>query len=80
MAEDFLPDNTSGQGAGGDLASSGDREPVRLTVSGSHRGLTVIMQRLYSLGFAQMHEWSRPQRHPRTGVLFCILTKYLPLE
>jgi len=83
MAEHFLPEDETGQTSGSGNRSSGnrgDREPVRLTVSGSQRGITGIMQQLYSTGFAQMHEWSRPQRHPRTGIVFCILTKYLPLE
>lgn len=82
MVEEFLSNNKSGQdaGDGSDFIgrNRGDREPVRMTVSGSKRGLTYIIHQLYSLGFAQVHEWSKPQRHPQTGELFCVLTKHLP--
>lgn len=83
MSEEFLSNDESGRDVGnGDLVggSRGDREPVRITVSGSKRGMTSIIHQLYSLGFAQIHEWSKPQHHPQTGALFCILTKYLPRE
>ncbi len=82
MTQNFLPDSEAGQGTGsGDPASSSrDREPVRITVSGSSQGITAIIQRLYSIGFAQIHEWSKLQHHPQTDELFCILTKYVRSE
>jgi len=61
-------------------ASRGDREPVLIIVIGSRYGITRIIQRLVQLGFAQMHEWSKPQIDPNSGKLMQIMTKYISPE
>jgi hypothetical protein len=55
----------------------GDRESVLVIIIGSRRGITNIMQTLFRLNFAQIHEWSKPQVDPNSGRLMSILTKYV---
>ena len=57
-----------------------DREPVLILIIGSCRGIANIMQTLFRLNFAQVHEWSKPQVDPNSGRLMSILTKYVRLN
>jgi hypothetical protein len=62
------------------IANQGDREPVLILIIGSRRGITNIMQTLFRLNFAQVHEWSKPQVDPNSGRLMSILTKYIRFD
>ena len=54
-----------------------EREAVRVILIGSRRGIESLISTLYSLNFAEAHEWSAPQPEPNSGKLMSILTKYL---
>ena len=58
----------------------GDREPVLILIIGSRRGIANIIQTLFRLNFAQVHEWSKPQVDPNSGRLMSILTKYIRFD
>ncbi|HEY9647904.1 MAG TPA: hypothetical protein V6C88_16125 [Chroococcidiopsis sp.] len=53
----------------------GDRESVKLLVIGSRQGVTIIMQTLYRLGFAEISEWSPLLPGPNPGEVMSILTR-----
>ena len=61
-------------------SSEGDREPVLILVIGSRRGINKIIHTQFRLGFAQIHEWSKPMIDPNSGRLMSILTKYIHLN
>jgi hypothetical protein len=58
----------------------GNREPVLILIIGSRRGIANIIQSLFRLNFAQIHEWSKPQVDPNSGRLMSILTKYIRFD
>ena len=61
-------------------SSQGDREPVLILVIGSRRGINNIIHTQFRLGFAQIHEWSKPMVDPNSGRLMSILNKYVYLN
>jgi hypothetical protein len=61
-------------------SSQGDREPVLMLVIGSRRGINNVIHTQFRLGFAQIHEWSKPMVDPNSGRLMSILTKYVRLD
>lgn len=78
MAEEFLSDiDTQTPVQTPARHTTGDREPVRILISGSRPGIRTIIHTLHRLGFAQAHEWSQPQLDPHTGRLMSILTKFI---
>lgn len=56
------------------------REPVRLLVIGSRRGVMNTIRTLYRLGFAAIDEWSPLLPGPNPGEVMSILTRFLPAE
>jgi hypothetical protein len=54
-----------------------DREPIRVVIFGSRKGVTSYILTLYSLGFAQVHEWSPLLPSYNPGEFMSILTRYL---
>jgi hypothetical protein len=42
-------------------ANTSGIESVKLTLTGSHRAISKIIHTLYSLGFSEVNDWSRPQ-------------------
>lgn len=56
-------------------SSQGDREPVLMLVIGSRRGINNVIHTQFRLGFAQIHEWSKPIIDPNSGRMMSIMTK-----
>jgi len=53
------------------------REPLRVLIIGSRRGVTSTIQTLYRLGFAEVSEWSPLLPAPNSGEVMSILTRYI---
>lgn len=58
-------------------SGSPEREPLRVLLIGSRRGVTSTIQTLYRLGFAEVGEWSPLLPAPTPGEVMSILTRYL---
>ncbi len=56
------------------------REPLRLLVIGSRKGVISTIQTLYRLRFAEVGEWSPLLPAPSPGEVMSILTRFLPQE
>lgn len=54
-----------------------NREPLRVLVIGSRRGVTSTIHTLHRLGFAEAGEWSPLMPAPTSGEVMSILTRYL---
>lgn len=54
-----------------------NREPLRVLIIGSRRGVTSTIQTLYRLGFAEVSEWSPLLPAPTSGEVMSILTRYI---
>jgi hypothetical protein len=54
-----------------------NREPLRVLVIGSRKGVTSTIQTLYRLGFAEVGEWSPLLPAPNAGEVMSILTRYV---
>lgn len=57
-----------------------NREPLRVLLIGSRRGVTGTIQTLYRLSFAEVQEWSPLLPAPSSGEVMSILTRYLPVN
>ncbi|MBT9317090.1 hypothetical protein [Leptothoe spongobia] len=55
------------------------REPVLITIIGSTPGLSIIIQILHRLGFAEAGAWSKPQIDPKSGKPMRVLKKWIRL-
>jgi hypothetical protein len=56
------------------------REPLRMLVIGSRRGVTGAIQTLHRLRYAEVREWSPLMPGPNPGEVMSILTRYLVTE
>jgi hypothetical protein len=56
------------------------REPLRMLVIGSRRGVTGTIQTLHRLRYAEVREWSPLMPGPNPGEVMSILTRYLVSE
>jgi hypothetical protein len=78
MAKDFLTEPPSDAQQDSDFRDDRkNREPVRIMVVGSRQGISIVVNWLVRLGFAQMADWSDLQRTPNTGQWMRVLTKWL---
>ncbi|MCS6812575.1 MAG: hypothetical protein NZ772_03245 [Cyanobacteria bacterium] len=57
-----------------------DREPLRVLLVGSRRGVNNTILTLYRLGFASVSEWSPLLPAPNPGEVMSILTRYIQLD
>lgn len=58
-------------------SSAPSREPVRVILIGSIRGINLLIGILHTLGFAEPGSWSKPQINPGSGQSMRILTKWI---
>lgn len=56
------------------------REPLRVLLIGSRRGVMNTIQTLYRLRFAEVREWSPLLPTANAGEVMSILTRYLPTD
>jgi hypothetical protein len=78
MAKNFLtepPNNTQPNPA--PTHERENKEPVRVIVIGSRKGIITVVHWLVRLGFTQMAEWSSLQPAPNTGKWMCVVTKWV---
>lgn len=82
MAEDFLSALSESTPVDPDQPSSAkrDREPVRIMLVGSKRGITNIIYSLYTKDFAEIYEWSKPEPELNSGKWISLATKYVSLD
>jgi hypothetical protein len=81
MAEDFLPDTSETTASNQTTTpTQPEREPVTIMVIGSRWAVRLIIHTLFSLGFAQVSEWSKLQVEPKTRKFMSVLTKYVRVE
>jgi len=57
-----------------------DREPLRVLLVGSRKGVNNTILTLYRLGFAQVSEWSPLLPAPNPGEVMSILTRYIQVD
>lgn len=85
MAEDFLSDSSN---IGDRLpitpssSSRPSREPVKLMLVGSRRGIAHIIHLLHQRQFAEAGDWSQPQpmKNGEPGEMMSIMVKHLSLD
>ncbi len=85
MAEDFLSSSSND----GDRppstpapSSRPSREPVKLMLMGSHRGIAHIIHLLHQRNFAEAGDWSKPMpmKDGTPGEMMSITVKHLSLD
>ncbi|MEG3842709.1 hypothetical protein [Microcoleus sp. herbarium14] len=52
-----------------------EQEVVRVTVTGSRAAVLETIHTLYRLGFAEVGDWSRPQRGAKLGEVVSVLIR-----
>ena len=74
---DFVP-NTETYNLPPDASEeTATREPIRIILIGSIRGIELIIGILHTLRFAEPRAWSKPQIDPVSGKPMRILTKWI---
>ncbi|MFQ4138493.1 hypothetical protein PGN35_019450 [Nodosilinea sp. PGN35] len=58
-------------------AAEPGRQVIRILVIGPAHGVERIVHELYRLGFAEVHEWSKPQPTGRVHEVMRVLTRYV---
>ncbi|HEY9608958.1 hypothetical protein [Allocoleopsis sp.] len=84
MIEDFIPDATETPTIpvtpSASSESTSNREPVKILVIGSPKGVNNIIQTLYRLRFAEVREWSPLQPTANPGEVVSILKRQLSIR
>ncbi len=81
MTEDFRSDDAAFHPPSASTAPNEtfDREPVRLIVVSSRRGVTNMIHTLHLRGVVSADEWSALQPEPMTGKWMSVATKYIQM-
>ncbi len=74
MSQEFVPDDNLSDRPNSDSAIS-EQEVVLLTVVGSPSGVRETILTLYRLGFAQVGDWSPPQRAANPKQVMSVLIR-----
>jgi len=74
MSQEFVPDDNSSDRPNSDSEIS-EQEVVLLTVVGSPSGVRETILTLYRLGFAQVGDWSPPQRAANPKQVMSVLIR-----
>jgi hypothetical protein len=74
MSQEFVPDDNLSDRQNSDSAIS-EQEVVLLTVVGSPNGVRETILTLYRLGFAQVGDWSPPQRAANPKQVMSVLIR-----
>ena len=57
-----------------------NREPLKILIISSRRGVIGTIRSLYRLGFAEVGEWSPLLPAPNSGEVMSILTRSIPMN
>lgn len=84
MHQSFLaePSQTSTASAVLPTPSSAEanREPLKVLIIGSRKGVTSTIHTLHSLGFAEASQWSPLQPTSNSAEVMSILIRYIPIS
>ncbi len=84
MTEEFVPDATETPTIPVTPSPSSEptsnREPVKILIIGSPKGVNNIIQTLYRLRFAEVREWSPLQPTANPGEVVSILKRQLSIR
>ncbi|GET36727.1 hypothetical protein [Microseira wollei] len=75
MAEEFLSDSTGSVRPFSD-AFEPEREKVEFLIISSREGVMAEIRKFYTMGFAQVDEWSRLTPLPNSDRMMSILIRY----
>ena len=81
MSQEFVPDDNLDVSAAleedrpNDDSAVSEQEVVRITVVGSHAAVLETIHTLYRVGFAQVGDWSPPQRGTQPGQVISVLIR-----
>jgi hypothetical protein len=81
MSQEFVPDDNLDVSAAleedrpNDASAVSEQEVVRITVVGSRATVLETIHTLYRLGFAQVGDWSPPQRGAKPGQVISVLIR-----
>ncbi|MEG4288244.1 hypothetical protein Q5692_19825 [Microcoleus sp. C2C3] len=74
MSQEFVPDDNF-SARPNDASAVSEQEVVRITVVGSRAAVLETIHTLYRLGFAQVGDWSPPQRGAKPGQVISVLIR-----
>ena len=84
MSEEFIPDASETPAVPVSPSASpeptANREPVKILIIGSPKGVNNIIQTLYRLRFAEVREWSPLQPTANPGEVMSILKRQLSIR
>ncbi|MEG3955796.1 hypothetical protein [Microcoleus sp. herbarium2] len=81
MSQEFVPDDNFSvsealeEDRPNDASAVSEQEVVRITVVGSPASVLETIHTLYRLGFAQVGDWSPPQRGAKPGQVISVLIR-----
>jgi alkanesulfonate monooxygenase SsuD/methylene tetrahydromethanopterin reductase-like flavin-dependent oxidoreductase (luciferase family) len=81
MSQEFVPDDNLDvsealeEDRPNDASAVSEQEVVRITVVGSPAAVLETIHTLYRLGFAQVGDWSPPQRGAKPGQVISVLIR-----
>jgi hypothetical protein len=81
MSQEFVPDDNLSvsealeEDRPNDASAVSEQEVVRITVVGSRAAVLETIHTLYRLGFAQVGDWSPPQRGAKPGQVISVLIR-----
>jgi hypothetical protein len=75
MSQEFVPDDNSSDRPNDDSAAVCEQEVVLLTLVGSPKGVRETILTLYRLGFAEVGDWSPPQRAANPKQVISVLIR-----
>jgi hypothetical protein len=81
MSQEFVPDDNLSvsealeEDRPNDASAVSEQEVVRITVVGSRAAVLETIHTLYRVGFAQVGDWSPPQRGAKPGQVISVLIR-----
>jgi hypothetical protein len=84
MSEDFIPglDQTSEPEIPPPAIPPSDpnRDPLKILIISSPKGVTNTIHTFYRLGYAEVSEWSKPQPTQNPGEVMSVLSRRLLID
>ena len=75
MSQELVPDDNKSDRPNDDSAAVSEQEVVLLTVVGSPKSVRETILTLYRLGFAEVGDWSPPQRAANRKQVMSVLIR-----